>query len=215
MKTTLAILAHSGAQKTVDDFLPRWKSLDADLFCSLPVGDSIQGFDRHIYAGQSAYSGFHVFDRFLQTLWALIETQSDNLIIAEYDTVNLHPTLPKIRPVMITSYFVKADPPIGGGPMQLCALSPWCFDRESAWEFYHAAKESLEKDRDFDAGKGLLDRWIGSVVDQYNLPHVMGYDMLGYPWHDGAHDRIERMGFSWIHGWKNKEDFGRLWTRNG
>lgn len=212
MKPALAILAHESAQATVNDFLPKWKSLGVDLYCSIPQGHAVAGFENYLHLGQSAYSGFYVFDRFMQTLLAMLETKADKIIIAEYDTVNLRPEIPFIRPGHVSSFFVVAEGLAEGAGNQLCALSPWCFDQESGWAFYNAAKESLETDKEYEAGKGLLDRWIGKVVNDYKIPHIIGMEMLGYPWHVGVHQRITQLNLNWIHGWKNKEEFGFLWT---
>jgi hypothetical protein len=212
MSTALAIMAHGGAQATVDDFLPHWKSLDAFLICSLPKGENLTGFDNYFHGGQSAYSGYHVFHRFMLTLRMLLETTYDDIIIAEYDTVNLRPELPVIEFGSLGSYFVVAEGPVSGSPLQLCALSPWCMDRGTGWKLLAACEESLTLDPDYEAGKGLLDRWIGKVVWDHGIPHHVGQFLLGYPWHVGVHDRIRNLHANWIHGWKTKEDFKHLWT---
>lgn len=212
MKHAVAIMAHATAQSTVDDFLPRWRSLEADLYCSIPHGEEVHGFQNNIWLGTSAYSGFHVFNRFLLTLDAMIQTGCKRITIAEYDTVNIAPKLPYILPDGITSYFVLAPGFAENEPVQLCALSPWSMERETAIRLSSICRELLAVDPDYPAGKGLLDRWIGKCVVLSEIPRVVGPDLLGYPWHVGAHDRIKRMGLNWIHGWKKREEFGDLWN---
>lgn len=213
MRTTLAIMAHGGAQSTVDEFLPKWEACNPTLLiCSLPEGEHVDGFTLCYNAGKSAYSGYEVFRRFILTLECCLETVSDIIVISEYDTVPLKPALPKCNPGCVTSYFVLAEGPIIGRGLQLCALSPWVMDRPAAELLLAACKQAIIDDPDYPAGKGLLDRWLGHVIHTHNVPRMMGMDMLGYPWHDGAHDRIKWMGFNWIHGWKRKEEFKDLWT---
>lgn len=203
MKPGVAIMAHAGAQPTVDLFLPQWKTLDCSIYCSAPEGEHVAGFQRYVSCGVSAYSGIEVFRRFTLTLDAMILNQHDPIIIAEYDTVNLRPDLPRVIPGCVTAYFsMDGD--------YLCALSPWSMDRKTAFLLWEACREALHRDGDYLAGKGLLDRWIGNVVKTAGIPYRLAPDVLSYPWHAGAHDRIKRMGFNWIHGWKTKEEFGGL-----
>lgn len=209
---TVLIMAHGGAQATVNDFLPKWKALPAQLVCSLPEGEHVDGFNLYFHGGKSAYSGRECFNRFIATLQTALETSSEILVIAEYDTVPLRPVLPVIKPGKVMSYYVVAEGPVIGRGLQFCALSPWAMDRPTAVKLLAACRAAIAEDPDYPAGKGLLDRWLGHVITRYDVPREMGMDMLGYPWHDGAHDRIRWMNFNWIHGWKSKEEFGDLWT---
>ncbi len=213
MKPILAILAHESAQPTIDDFLPKWNQLDARIICYVPVGHLVTGFDEVRHIGESAHAGNKVFRRFIDTLKDLLTTDADNFVVIEYDTVNRHPLLPKATPGKLVSYLVTLHRHCEtSGPMQLCSLSPWVMDRTTMEIFIATAERILPDDPDGADISGLLDRWIGNVIERGPIPAIRGGDMLGYPYHPGIHDRITRMGYNWIHGWKRKEDFGDLWT---
>lgn len=201
-KTALCILAHESAQSTVDLFLPQWKQLDCDLYCSIPEGDKINGFDKVLTIGKSAYSGKDVFHRFTATLGVMIETGADRIVIAEYDTVNLRPDFPSMIPGTVISCFVTDGD-------QVCALSPWAMDLAAAKQLHSACLSALE-DGDYPEGKGLLDRWIGNVIRRAEIKGHGSSDCIGYPWKPGTVERIKAEGINWIHGWKTKEEFGGL-----
>ena len=212
MKPVLAILAHQSAQPTIDDFAPRWKQLDADLVCYVPLGETITGIDDVRHIGCSAHAGNIVFTRFLQTLTNLLGSPNEWFIVAEYDTVNLRPKLPAMHFGAITSHLVMARPHnLAPGEMQLCSLSPWVMDRRTMLDFIEAGNDLLKTDPNCESVSGLLDRWIGLVIQHGDITAMGGPDMMGYPWHPGAHDRIRWMGFNWIHGFKRASDFGELW----
>lgn len=201
-KTSLAIMAHESAQPTVDLFLPKWKELDCDLYCSIPEGDEIKGFERVLRLGKSAYSGRDVFHRFTATLGAMIETGADRIVIAEYDTVNLRPQFPIITKGSVMSCFVSDGD-------QVCALSPWAMDADTAKQLHAACVIALD-DGDYPEGNGLLDRWIGNVIRRAEIHGCNSSDCIGYPWKDGTRERIQAECINWIHGWKTKEEFGGL-----
>jgi hypothetical protein len=209
---TVFILAHAGAQRTVDDFLPKWEALPARLVFSLPEEEYLERVQISMRCGANAYAGREVFRRFIMTLDAALLTASEHIVIAEYDTVPLRPVLPKISPGKVMSYYVVAEGPVIGQGLQFCALSPWAMDRPAAIALLEACQKEIEENPDYPEGKGLLDRWLGHVIIKHKVPREMSMDVLGYPWHEGAHDRIRWMGFNWIHGWKTKEEFGDLWT---
>lgn len=212
MKTVVAILAHQSAQPTVDDFLPQWRKLPCDVIYYVPVGDSLERVSEYRQVGESAHSGAKVFRRFLDTLKDLAEMDYDHYVVAEYDTVNLRPELPTLYNNVITTFAVDAPPHNQSyGPMQLCLLSPWCFPRSLLIQFIAHAESDLSKEPDGAELAGLLDRWIGRVVDNSKLRFTTGGDMLGYPYHVGVHDRIRKLRLNWIHGWKSKAQFENVW----
>jgi hypothetical protein len=211
----LAILAHAGAAKTVAEFMPQWKSLGKTVLGFVPDGHHLNGFDVLISEGRSAHAGFYVFDRFLRACERLVGSPFDTYVIAEYDTVNLKPELPSLAPGYITSPGSWSPPHNETcGANQLCLLSPWTMDRDTLREFIAAARESLKTNPDYPEGAGLLDRWIGYVVIQNNLKATSAINAIGYPYHNGIHERIRRMGFAWVHGWKSKSEFRDLWPQN-
>ena len=212
MKATLAILAHESAQPTIDDFLPQWKKLDCNLVVFLPKGHKVEGFRQQFYQGENAYSGRKVFERFLQCCETLNLMRSELYIIAEYDTVNLSNDLPQHQSGYITSNFILADGIKTSTGTQLCALSPWVMDYMMLKRFIEAGRKYIEGDGDAPHMGGLLDRWIGSVIQRAELPHVTPFNMIGYPWHPGIEDRIKNVGATWVHGFKLRKEFGTAWT---
>lgn len=213
MKPILAILAHQSAQPSVDDFMPRWKALNVPLVCYVPDGDSIEGdFDDVCRLGTSAHSGAEVYKRFLWTVEDLLRGEHDWFIIAEYDTVPLRAEPPQMVDGNINCYAVM-DTPHNRivGEMQLCMLSPWVMDRQTAEWFVSAAKTEINKEPDPPRFYGLLDRWIGHVCRTHEIPACCTSELFGYPIHPGAHEKIRRMNYNWIHGWKRKEQFEDLW----
>lgn len=214
MKPVLAILAHESAQPTIDDFLPRWKQVDARLICYTPIGHNVIGFDETRTLGESAHSGYQVFSRFVETLKDLLTLDREWFVVAEYDTVNLRPDLPRMIAGRLTSHLVMAPPhDCASGQMQLCSLSPWIMDRKTMALFVFESERLLVDDPNCHRASGLLDRWIGTVIQKGEIPAQGGTDLLGYPWHPGAHRRIRSMGYNWVHGWKRKEDFLDLWNK--
>lgn len=210
MNPVLAVLAHAQAAKTVAEFAPRWDALGVPVIYFLPEYSWIPGIENWRTCGKSAHKGFHVFDRFLQVCEALDQfTEYDPVCIIEYDTVCLRPEFPTIVPDGISSCLISAEG--FSGERQLCMLSPWVFSGSALREFVAAGRKELTEDPEYAAGGGLLDRWIGHVCAKHNLPMDYCDNALGYPWFDGAHEKIRRLNPAWVHGWKTKEDFGDLW----
>jgi hypothetical protein len=153
-----------------------------------------------------------VFIRFVNSLRKLrARHAADWYVIAEYDTVNLRDQMPTQHDGKVSSCVVVSDP-ILPGPMQVCMLSPWVMQGETMDRFIDAAGPVLRENPDYSEGGGLLDRWVGHVCVRAEIPFENCDNALGYPWHRGAHERIRRMGFAWVHGWKTIEEFGDLWN---
>jgi hypothetical protein len=212
-KPLLVVLAHESAQPTVDLFLPRWKTLDCDLVCALPCGDTVTGFDRCWHNGQSAHAGNKVFRRFADVCGMAAENGNEQIVIAEYDTVPLRPKMPPIKPGMITSGFYVSTPHYREvGDLQGLALSPWAMDRATLLSFIDAMDDALEVDPDGEQFDGLLDRWIAWAALRAGIQFHTTNQVFSYPMRPGAHEKIKRTGANWIHGWKTKEEFGDIWT---
>jgi hypothetical protein len=211
-ETVLGIMAHASARPTVEAFQTRWKTLDVDTRLFVPVGDeaAIEGATG---IGENAYSGVKVFQRFLDTLEHLTaHPGAETIILAEYDTVNLTNRLPYYTPGGITSCFMLSPPPKEReGNEQLCALSPWIMDRETALDFIAAGRQHIEEHGDCGHIDGLLDRWIGEVITTHKLAYAGGVNLLGYPWRDGFAETV-RGGKTWVHGFKTIEEFGEIWN---
>jgi hypothetical protein len=216
MSTFLAILAHQSAQPTIDDFLPRWKALGARMGVFVPREHNVDGFQLIYHQGENAYSGQKVFERFLLCCESLVMMSYDSYIIAEYDTVNLRDELPEILPEKISSSLMWSNGPEGHEhELQLCALSPWCMTKPTLVRFIAAAREHIDGDGDMPSCKGLLDRWIGSVMVRANIGGHTPHDMIGYPWHPGIERRIKNIRANFVHGFKSRKEFGDAWTHNG
>ena len=207
MNPCLAIFTHEGAAGTVDDFMPRWKALGIPVIGCYPEGDRITGdWDDTISEGISAHAGEAVFLRFRNTCDRLLATRHDLFVIAEYDTVNLRDELPRHTAGHVSTYPIT----INDSPAK-CLLSPWVMDRMTLAELSVAMSHELKVNRRCEESMGLLDRWLGIVCEHGEVKTIMCANALGYPWHAGAIDRIRRMGYAWVHGWKHKENFGDLW----
>jgi hypothetical protein len=216
MNTFLAILAHESAQPTINDFLPRWKALGTRMAAFVPQGHYVDGFQLVHHQGENAYSGNKVFERFLLCCETLVKTTYDAFVIAEYDTVNLKNELPKVMPDVVVSNFIWAFGAEGyEKESQLCALSPWVMTRQTLVRFIEAGREYIDGDGDMPNMKGVLDRWIGSVITRSGMNAYSPYDMIGYPWHPGIERRIRNTGANWVHGFKSRKEFGDAWTHNG
>jgi hypothetical protein len=216
MSTFLAIIAHESAQPTIDQFMPRWKALGTRMAVFVPRGHNVDGFQLIYHQGENAYSGQKVFERFLLCCESLALTTYDSFIIAEYDTVNLRDDLPKLKDDKISSNLIWAT----GAPgyeheKQLCALSPWCMTMPTLKCFIAAGRKYIEQDGDAPSMRGLLDRWIGSVMTRANIGGYSPPDMIGYPWHPGIERRIKTIRANWVHGFKTRKEFGDAWIQNG
>ena len=207
MKTCLAILAHEGSEETVSDFMPRWRALGVPVWGCYPEKDlpADDWWDEMIFTGKSAHAGHEVFKRFCETCDILADEDFDLFVIAEYDTANLGEDLPTWSPDSLSSYLVDI------GESFMCMLSPWVMTKHTLGYFIEAMQIELSKDPECLESKGLLDRWIGIVCERHDIPFAMCDNSLSYPWHVGAHDRIKRMGYQWVHGWKHAADFKDLW----
>lgn len=215
MKPLLAILAHESAQPTIDDFLPRWQAVAADLVCYLPEGHNVTGFETVRHVGKSAHSGVNVFQRFADTLRDILTAfpRQSFYIVAEYDTVPLRPVLPRFAPGVFLSHNLKMFPHMKTeGAMQVCSLSPWIMDGATMARIVDCCDRHITEHGECKHIDGLLDRWIGEVLEKNKIPHTLAVDTIGYPWHDGILDRIERTGVSWVHGLKHAHEFRKLWN---
>lgn len=213
VKTILAILAHEGAKETVEDFMPRWMRLGILVWGFVPSGETLEGFDRLVSNGVNSRVGTGVFNRFLGCCEVLLsESDADAFIIAECDTVNILDNLTPYKRGFITCPGVLIPNESGGSAK--CLLSPWTMDRETLAKLVAAMESTLAVGDDWFGTSGLLDRWLGAVCDRHGIPCLNACNALGYPWHDGSHEKIRRMNYAWVHGWKRKEDFGELWPRD-
>jgi hypothetical protein len=83
MKNQLFILAHDGTEKTIQEFAPYWKAIDADYTIMAPAGSKLPS----VQAGPSAYKGKDILLRFwltLKTIAKYIEhVEETRIIIAE------------------------------------------------------------------------------------------------------------------------------------
>jgi hypothetical protein len=208
----VAVLAHDGAQPTIDAFLPRWRALGVPLIGMVPLGHAVRGLDQCRQTGQNAILGGKIFQRFLWSLASLEANGFEAVTVMEYDTLNRRDTLPVVLPGGVTSNEVMA-PPHGSesGPLELLSFSPWTFDRVSLPAFIKAGWESLRDDPDCKARQGILDRWIGLVIQQSGLPHGPLFDGTGWPKFPGAPRWVANMNLNWVHGWKTRGQFGEAW----
>lgn len=213
VKTLLAILAHEGAADTVADFMPRWRRLGIPVWGFVPDGHALGGFDRLICHGANGRVGASVFGRFLHCCDALLtDSDADVFIIAEYDTVNILDNLTPYKRGVVTCPGVVI--PAEGRKTAKCLLSPWTMDCQTLGRLCAAMRSVLAETNEWNGTDGLLDRWLGFVCAQHSIPCLNACNALGYPWHDGVHERIRRLNYAWVHGWKRKEDFGELWPRD-
>lgn len=212
-KRILAVMAHQTAQISCDLFLPRWRVLDVPIVAYLPEGHTIKGFDAYRNVGINGILGWSILNRYLQTCIALLEEDFDEYTLIEYDTVNLGDQLPECLPGGVTSNMVFARPheKHDGPECEVLSFSPWTFDRKSLAAFVEKATEMLQADPEGSERKGILDRWVGLVIERAGLEHHPILSGIGWPKHPGAHELIERMGINWVHGWKLRCEFGDLW----
>jgi hypothetical protein len=208
----LCIMAHQAAQGTINQFMPKWRALGVPVVASVPEGHTVTGFDAVFDFGESAHSGEPVFRRFLGTCQYVLGHDYDECIIAEYDTVPLRPEWIS-SPGRVTCGAYQSTPHNQTiGPVQWLMLSPWCMDRSTLASFVNALEDHLEKDPDGTAYAGMLDRWIGAMAWESFMQPT--HKIESYPMYPGAHDRIQRVGVSWVHGWKDKRQFGPLWRED-
>jgi hypothetical protein len=192
--------------------MPKWKQLGLPVIGFFPENSVGNLFDETACFGKSAHSGRFVFERFIAILENLLARDYERVILAEYDTLNMRNEIPEFNPGHCSSWSVLL-PPHGGacGPDQLCCFSPWMFDRKSAAEFIDAGKKEIETDPDCSSRLGLLDRWIGKVVSENKIPILHPSNVFGWAKHEGWTERVKRFNPAWVHGWKNKSDYGDLW----
>jgi len=200
----LIVIAHESAQPTIDLFLPKWKALDCDLICAVPVEHKVSGFERVFENGESAHAGRKVFERFLDACRMSLETGCERITIAEYDTVPLRPQMPPIVDDKITCGLFYSTPHNSEvGEMQSLILSPWSMTRQTMRRFVAGMESAMEED---------LDRWLGWAITRAGIEVHGTHKISSYPMHPGAREKIKRTGANWIHGWKTREQFGDLWT---
>jgi hypothetical protein len=209
----LCIMAHEGAQGTIDQFMPKWRKLGVPVVASVPEWQWVNGFDAVYSHGKSSHSGYHVFERFLATCNWVYSLGYEEHIIAEYDTVCLQPDW-ICPPGKLTCGKYESTPHNqSSGELQDLFLSPWCMDRATLRDFTVDMYKHIRNDPDGPRYSGMLDRWIGGMtgwVDRVQTTHKIE----SYPMYLGAHDRIQRLGVSWVHGWKDKSQFGELWQED-
>jgi len=213
MNGCLAILAHEKAAPTIADFYPQWRKLGIPMIAFLPVGDSWPGgpVNRVVNYGVSAHRGLPVYDRFMQCLQTMLETEYDWFAIMEYDTVNLAERIPDINVMAVNCGLLQAWG-AGAEPGQILALSPWIMTRPMAAALLEALKMQLRRPDCVKWVDGLLDRWIGVAILKASLPYAGLKEC--FPWCDDRWDMmklLEENNAIIVHGWKTKESFKHLW----
>jgi hypothetical protein len=215
MNGCLAILAHEKAAPTIADFYPQWRKLGLPMIAFLPVGDSWPGgpVNRVVNYGVSAHRGLPVYDRFMQCLQTMLQTDYEWFALMEYDTANLTDTLPGINVMCVNAGLMQA---FGAGAEdgQILALSPWIMTRPMAAALLEAMRTQLRKNDCAQWVDGLLDRFIGVAILKENVPYA-GLEQC-WPWCEDRWDMMKLIAdknATIIHGWKSKESFKHLWPK--
>ncbi len=211
-ETCLAVMAHSGAAATIDDFGPKWAALGLDIYGLYPLGDTPHPFfERVLHVGESAHRGAKVLRRFVDTVEAVAKLPYTRTILIEYDCVPMRPLLPKWYDQQFTCSLEKDLHSFGiSDNVQLCAFSPYIFTPETGLRFVESARTHIDGDGEGEPFAGLLDRWIAYALERSGLQIASFMDCGGCV-HNMPHDYIVQMGFNWMHGYKSREQFGTLW----
>lgn len=210
--TAIAVLAHAGASESVREFLHQWEACHCPVIGCYPQGEQFGSpFKVTLAVGESARTGNKVFARWLDTLDALLTQPFGRFIIVEYDCVPIRPMLPKWRDGKLTATLERDYNSFGiEGNFQMAAYCPWILDRNTARILINANRPFLEQDGDGPEVGGLLDRWIVAAALRAKVPLECFLDCCPFAPHKSI-DEIEANGWNWIHGFKRKAEFGRLW----
>jgi hypothetical protein len=209
MKNQLFILAHDGTEKTLEEFAPYWKAIDADYTIMAPAGSKLPS----VQAGPSAYKGKDILLRFWLTLKTVAKDFDDcgetRIIVAEYDTLPLTGRNPQFHPTAINAPCVMLVQPDGTpNPRQMCMLSPWVMAPAMLHALIYATDPHRYTVADWTLG--LLDRMIGDCCIKAGLQIADIKNAVGYaPGEDDLRfaRAVAAKNADWVHGGKSLKEF--------
>jgi hypothetical protein len=209
MKNQLFILAHDGTEKTLEEFMPYWRAIDADYTIMAPAGSKLPS----VQVGPSAYKGKDILLRFwltLKTIAKYIEHGDETrIIIAEYDTLPLTGRNPQFNPAAINAPCVMLVESDGTLKLcQMCMLSPWVVTPAMLHALIYATDPHRYTVEDWTLG--LLDRMIGDCCIKAGLQIADIKNAVGYaPGEDDLRfaRAVAAKNADWVHGGKSLAEF--------
>lgn len=209
----IGIIAHERAAQTIADFQPRWERLKIPLYGFVPEGDQWPGKPllRIFQQGESIHRGDAALRRFVLACETMMTLEYDAYCLMEYDTVNLNDAFPAWDPFSVCAGYMAVHddrPPVD----YMVAFSPWIVTRPMMAALLEAMRIRLKHPVRPNWVSGLVDRWLATVIIEGFLPAGAIKGLCPWPHNrNNPHAEIKTAGWTWVHGWKTKEDFGDLW----